>query len=189
MARLPTLEQLAERLVSPGTKGIGLRDEVFRSAPPQYADSKLLIDGGGAKRTGGRWNPRGVAALYCALTPEAALAEALAYARYMGWPVSRGFPRVIVALRVKLSNVLDLTDRSIRRRLGVSAERMTTTDWRKEVAGGRIPLTHLIGRAAFDVGLEGLLVASASGKAAPNIVIYPVNLLRSSTVKILKGRK
>lgn len=187
MAKRPTLEQLTERCVSLQTEAVSVRQDVYRSAPPKYANSNQLINGGGAKQTGGRWNQKGVAALYCAFTPEAAMAETLAYARYMGWPVRRGFPRVFVALRVKLSNVLDLTDGSIRRRLGVSAERMISTDWRKDLAKGRIPLTHLIGRATFDAGFEGLLVASVSGEDGPNIVIYPANLTITSTVKILDG--
>jgi len=86
-----------------------------------------------------------------------------------------------------VSKIVDLTDGNIRRRLKVSESRMLSSDWRNEVARGRVALTQLLGQAAFDVGLEGLLVPSATGGAGTNLVIFPANLLSSSSLVVVGG--
>jgi RES domain-containing protein len=189
VARLPTLEELTERLESFKPEGISVEQDFFRSAPPKYASARHLISGQGAKLTGGRWNQRGVATIYLSDTPELALAESLAYARYRKARITSGFPRTFAAMHVKLSNVLDLTDGAVRRQLRISQRRMVATDWRKQISRGLVPLTHLLGQAAFDVGFEAHLVASATGYSGTNIAIFPENKLRGSRLRVLNAKE
>lgn len=83
--------------------------EIYRSASPKYANSRDLLTGGGSRRFGGRWNPVGIAAVYGSLTPETAMEETLAHARYYGLPVHASMPRTFVAISFALKSVLDLT--------------------------------------------------------------------------------
>jgi RES domain-containing protein len=94
-------------------------------------------------------------------------------------------PRTFVALEVVLSEVLDLTVGENRRLLGVSKKKMTDADWRAEMCNGIVPITNQIAQAAFDTGLEGLLVPSAATSGATNLVCFVKNLLPSSRLAVL----
>ena len=160
---------------------------VYRSSTPKYATETDLITGEGSKRQGGRWNPLGIAVVYASLTPETALAETLAHDRYYNLPIENAMPRTFVALQVKTQSILDLTDGQVRRRLGVSLDAIRTVDWRSEMHLGRKPITQEIGQAAFEVGLEGLIVSSAADTKGKNLLIFPTNLQPGSTVTVLNA--
>jgi RES domain-containing protein len=121
---------------------------VFRTSTPQYANSADLVTGEGARLAGGRWTPLGgFAAVYASLEYETAVEEGFAHFRRYGIPVEQAMPRVIVALQVRLERLLDLTDGTIRRRLGISERRMLGEDWLRIVADdlpSRIGYTRLI---------------------------------------------
>ncbi len=138
----------------------------------------------GASKAGGRWNLKGTAAVYCSMTPEAALAETFALHRYYNWPVHAALPRLMVGIEVQLVCVLNLTDGAVRQKLQISQARMLESDWRGEVAAGTSPLTQMIGQAAFDLHFEALQVQSATDQRGPNLVIFPENLGRSSYLKL-----
>jgi len=158
---------------------------VFRSTGPKYATTTDLLTGEGSRRVGGRWNPVGIATFYGSMTPEAAMAETLAHIRHYGLPPQSAMPRTFVAIEVKLSAVLDLTDGKNRQLLGVSTKRMTEADWRAEVHQGLTPITHAVAQAAFDAGLEGLLVPSAATPEETNLVHFVENLLSGSKIEIV----
>ena len=160
---------------------------VFRSTAPKYATARDLLTGEGSRRAGGRWNPVGIAAFYGSMSPEDAMAETLAYFRYYGLPIQSSMPRTFVAVEVELSDVLDLTDGKIRQSLGISIERMTKADWRADMRAGEIPLTHAVGQAAFEVGLEGLLVPSAAARGETNLVCFVENVLSRSKIEIVSA--
>lgn len=159
-----------------------LRLIAYRSTVPKFATELDLITGEGARIHGGRWNPPGVASVYASNSPETAMAEALATVRYYGLPVQAFAPRCFVSLSFDLERILDLTDGETRRRIGFSLRRITETDWRAEMAAGVAPLTQLVGRAAADSGLDGLLVPSAAKRDGKNVVAFPANFRRSSLV-------
>jgi RES domain-containing protein len=94
-------------------------------------------------------------------------------------------PRTFVAIAVNLQAVLDLRDGRVRQRLQVSLDRILTVDWRKEVRAGREPITQSIGRAASQVGLEGLIVPSAVEPKGHNLLVIPANLQSSSKLAVL----
>ena len=158
---------------------------VYRTASPRYASEKDMVSGLGAAFAGGRWNPKGTAAVYCSLTPEAALAETFALQRYYSWPDYGALPRIIVALQVRLTGVLDLTNGEVRRRLLLSEKRLLETDWRAEVAKGCESLTQQVGAAAAALGFEAIRVLSATSERAPNLVVFPENLRSASFLRLL----
>ncbi len=95
---------------------IGWQGNVCRSSSLRYANAKDLVTGEGARKNGGRFNPKGsFPVLYNAVEPETAVAEALADRRRRGLPDADGLPMLLVALRVNLREILDLTDSRVRR--------------------------------------------------------------------------
>jgi RES domain-containing protein len=153
------------------------RGEFFRSAAPRYANKDDIITGAGSKAAGARWNPPGgFHAVYASLDVETAVAEALQHFRYYGLPVSKGMPRVIVALEANLERVLDLRDGDVRRALVVSEKRMLSEPWREEQKKGREALTQAMGRLAFDLDIQALVVPSAARKGGSNLIVFPTNL-------------
>ena len=155
-------------------------DLVGRRVPlrlPAYAGARDLLSGEGVRRYGGRWNAAGsFAAVYASLTPETAVAEALAHSRHYGIPDADVLPRVLVALDASLAALADLTDGGARRILRVSRRRLCGEPWRRAAEAGREALTQAIGRAAFEAGLEALLVPSAASRAGANLVVFPERL-------------
>ena len=157
----------------------------YRSASPAYAGSRDLVSGEGVRRYGGRWNPPGAfAAVYASLSPETALAEALAQFRHYGVPEADALPRVIAALEVRLEALSDLTAGSARRTLRVSRRRMRSDPWRRAQGEGRESLTQAVGRAALEAGLEALLVPSAADPSGTNLVVFPAQLRPGSRLAV-----
>lgn len=179
----PELERLAAAIRrTPPTPWSGV---AYRSASPAYAGSRDLLSGEGVRRHGGRWNPPGLfAAVYASLSPETALAEALAQFRHYGIPEADALPRVIAALEVRLAALSDLTAGGARRSLRVSRRRMRSDPWRRAQGEGRESLTQSIGRAAFEAGLEALLVPSAADPSGTNLVVFPARLHPGSRLSV-----
>jgi RES domain-containing protein len=151
--------------------------ELFRSASPKYANKDDIITGAGSRAAGARWNPPGsFHTVYASLEVETAVAEALQHFRYYGFPVAKAMPRVIIALEAKLERVLDLRDGGIRRALGVSENRMISEPWREKQQKGREALTQALGRLAFELDVQGLLVPSAARRGGSNLILFPANL-------------
>lgn len=158
---------------------------VFRSATPQYASGDAILSGEGSRRYGGRWNPPdSFPTVYASLSPETAMAESLAHFRYYGIPLTAAMPRLFVAIEVRFSWVLDLREGSIRQRIGVSHRRMLDAPWRSPSPPGLLPITQAIGRAAFEAGLEGLLVPSVAHRKGGNLVVFPTHRKPSSLLRL-----
>lgn len=185
----PTQELLQRRCGQLAATAEPFAGVLLRSTSIEHARIEDLLNGEGARRFGGRWNPVGLAAVYGSTTPETALAEALAHCRYYGIPVQQALPRVFVAIDVRLQAVLDLTRGDIRRRLGVAFRRMVGVDWRCEMHDGAMPLTQRIGRAAAEAGLEGLLVPSAAERRGVNLVVFPQNLRNGSAIAVIEAHR
>lgn len=117
------------------------------------------------------------------------MAEALGNFRYYGHDIAAALPRVFVAVDISLERVLDLTEGSIRQRLGISLQRMVADDWRVLQRTAEGSLTQMIGKAASAAGLEGLLVTCASGFAGRNMVWFPANLGGKARIVIRKAEE
>jgi len=181
----PTPEKIQKRLGSLVANAIAFDGVVYRSSTPEYASASDLISGIGSKLRGQRWNPAGIAMVYASLTPEAAMVETLAHYRYYGIAIEDAMPRMFVGIQVKVSSVLDLRGPESIRRLGVSKRVLLTADWRRELLTGLLPISQLIGLAAFNLGVEGLLVPSAAERNGTNLLLFPDNLLKDSKVSVL----
>jgi RES domain-containing protein len=166
-----------------GWKGI-----LFRSASPEFATVHDLLTGAGSKRLGGRWNPKGIAAVYGSLDPMTAMAETLAHHRHYDWPLEEALPRVFVSIRGTLHHVLDITDGKVRHTLGISAERLAEEPWRELQDQGREARTQSVGRGAWEAGFEALLVPSARG-AGTNLVFFPDRRHSESSLEIIHGEQ
>lgn len=110
---------------------------------------------------GARWNPRGVPVVYLAVERETALAEGRHLMAQQ--PQAIWKQRQIQELEVAgLTNVLDLRDRGILRRLGVSETQLRSTDF---------GACQLIGGTAEWLGYDAMLVPSARADGT-NLVIF-----------------
>jgi RES domain-containing protein len=96
-------------------------------------------------------------------------------------------PRVTVSIQVRLRRVLNLTDGKTRSALRVSESRMLAEPWREEQKARREALTQALGRLGHDLGWEGLLVPSAARRVGVNLVIFPANLSRHSSLEIINA--
>jgi len=116
----------------------------------------------GALLHGARYNIRGYfGALYTSLSREAARRE---MARYFTVPPMGGFVEASIALR--LSRVLDLTNRKRLRRAGLAWERLIEP---------RFLLTQELGRMAWESGWEALLAPSAADPEQHNLAVFMDN--------------
>ena len=182
------LARAVERVVDRAETLTGV---AYRACAVEYANRDDLITGAGSKKNGGRWNPRSsFHAVYLSFDIEVALAEYLGQYDRFGWQPSAKTPLVIAAAEVRLRRVLDLTDGSLRKAIGVSLDRIVADDWVTAQDRGDESLTQAIGRIAYQLELEGLRVPSALRPAAANLVYFPANLLyRGSWSRIVqRGR-
>jgi RES domain-containing protein len=177
MTRHPDSDRLGRALRKCLAHAIAWSGNLFHSASPRYANKDDLLTGAGSKTAGARWNPpNSFRTVYTSLDVETAVTEALAHFRHYGFSVAKALPRVIVSLEAKYRRLLDLTDGTARRIMGVSERRMLTEPWRELQAKGREALTQAIGRLAYAADLEGLLVSSAAHRGGVNVILSPANL-------------
>jgi RES domain-containing protein len=170
-------DRLARALARCDSHAISWHGELYRSSAPRYANKDDLLTGAGSKTAGARWNPpNSFRTLYSSLDPHTAIDEALSHFAHYALPIAPAMPRVIVSLEARLARVLDLTDGTVRRILGVSRRRLVDEPWRENQKMGREALTQAIGRLAFDAEWEGLLVPSAARRGGINLIVFPANV-------------
>lgn len=143
----------------------------FRFQTVDFPAPRDVLSGHGARQRGGRWNPPGLATLYGSTTDTAALEESKANDRYYG--VQTKGPRLLVAIEVRLSRVLDLTAPAVRRGLGVTLEELRAEDWRKLLEAGQESFTQALGRAVAASGGSGLLARSVAVLRGVTVAVYP----------------
>jgi RES domain-containing protein len=177
MRHHPETDRLARAVAKCAALAVVWSGTLYRSASPRYANKDDITTGAGSKVTGARWNPPdSFRAVYASVEVETALDEVLAHFRHYKLPVAKAMPRVIVSLEATLQRVLDLTDGSVRRVLGVSERRLLDEPWREMQKKGREAITQAVGRLAYDAGVEAILVPSAARRGGQNLVIFPANL-------------
>jgi RES domain-containing protein len=160
-----------------------LEAELYRVAGPRHTTASELLAGVGAFKGGGRWNPpRVMRVIYLSFAPETAMREANEHSRYHRIPMSKGMPKVTVAVRVVVEAVLDLT------KAGAFPEPMANLmaeDWRAVMARMDESTTQAVGRAACAAGLQGLVVPSKPDPGGTNVLIFPENLTILSAMAVL----
>jgi RES domain-containing protein len=177
---------LAELLIcksrNPSWQGI-----VFRAAPLEYARVTRLLDGRGSLRFGGRWSAAGTfRAVNLSTTADTAVREGGAHFSYYGLQPAVMTPRVLVAVRLRLTTVVDLVKPGgLRADPWTDVDAMLAEDWRAMNDKGREAKSQAFGRAAHDAGAEGLLVPSARVPGGVNLVYFPESISEGSDVEIL----
>lgn len=147
-------EQLADQLEALAQRpfeGLVWR-HMFGAIPPHTSNTR-----------GARWNPPQIAAVYTSLDRPTVLAEAEHTMSVQ--PVRPTAQRKLYQLQIRLSTVVDLTDGSILRSLGLSESAMSEITF---------TATQQIGGTVAWLGRDGMLVPSARHRGA-NLVIFTAN--------------
>jgi len=183
------VQDLFGRLAACVPRAVELHCSAFRSAGVEYAHESDLLSGDGAARYGGRWNPRGVSAIYASLDPMTAVKESYQEFLKYGFAGATIRPRVFVGIQVDLTCVLDLTQARIRRALGYTVSDLVTEDWRAIQAAGEESWTQAIGRGAVAAGFEALLAPSARNRTGKILVAFPSNLRTAHAVRVMAAEE
>ena len=182
----PESDRFRRALERCASRAVGWSAVVYRSASPRYANKDDLLTGVGSMTAGARWNaPKRFPAVYASLDPHTALDEVLAHFRDYQIPIESAMPRVTVSCRVRLGRVLDITDGKTRSTLRVSEHRILSEPWREEQKAGREALTQALGRLGHELEWERFLVPSAARRGGENLIIFPTNLSRRSSLEII----
>lgn len=176
-AEYARLREEMEKL-GPGGFALPLETVCYRYCLNKYARASGIMSGEGAYRAGGRWNaPGAFHAVYCSSSAELGHREYFAALKKAGIPDYRAMPVTGRALRVKLKAALDLRNEIVLRHLGMDGQDILDDPWKSKNEQNEESLCQTIGRAAFEIGLEGLLVPSAQS----------LNLLDFNLVLILEN--
>lgn len=138
---------------------------LYRALNPIYAREPL--SGRGAQLYGGRFNPKGIPALYVSLSVVTALREAN--------QVGNLQPTTLVSYDADIENVFDGKDGAALAERGMSPAALADTAWREHMhTSGEAP-TQAFARALLEAGYNGLLVPSYAKGAGPddlNLVLW-----------------
>lgn len=163
---------------------------IYRVTTLKYRHPREILLGEGSYRYGGRWNAIGsFHAVYGSVDDVTALKESKANAEYANLPYPFRETRLVVAIEIALSRVVDLTAGEILKQLAVTEEELRTEDWRKVQEQGFEPLTQALGRAIFAAKGEGLLARSARVESGINVAYFPENKLRGSEVRLWQAQQ
>lgn len=174
----PEVIELFEIIASLYADAGGFDGVIVRSVGTKYATARDFLSGAGAARTGGRWNPPGLPAIYASLDVITATREAYQNFVNFGFPMTAISPRVTAGARATLSKMLDLTDETVLSQIGFSTADLVEEEWQAIQDGGEESWTQAIGRGCQQAGFEGLLAVSAQNEDGKNIVIFPENWLK-----------
>ena len=167
-----------------------VKGTIYRVTTLRYRRPDEILLGEGSYRNGGRWNAiESFRAVYGSVDDVTALKESKANAEYANLPYPFRETRLIVAVELSLSRVIDLTANNTLKALGVTEEELRTEDWRKVQEQGFESLTQALGRAVFDATGEGLLAFSARVAKAINVVYFPENKRQDSEVRLCQARQ
>jgi len=144
--------------------------KAYRHTAPEYQP----LSGAGAAAIGGRWNPRDVYTIYLALPEEACLEEFMRLARGQARGVASFLPRDLHVVQVSALEVLDLSVESARKAVGISQADIESDDR---------SLCQDVGRAAYFLGLQGILAPSAT-RAGFVLAAFERNVRRSQLTVI-----
>lgn len=143
-----------------------LQAVVYRALNPVWVGDPL--SGEGARRYGGRFNPKGMPALYCTLDPVTAVREV----SQIGQPLQ---PTILVSFEADVDPVFDASDPTALARHGMTPETLAANDWRVHMAAGQEAPTQAFARSLHGAGFAGMLAPSYARLAPPqarNLVLW-----------------
>ncbi|WP_026597777.1 RES domain-containing protein [Methylosinus sp. sav-2] len=126
------------------------RGKLYRALNPVYAREPL--SGYGAALHGGRFNPKGVPALYCCLSIMTAIREAN--------QVGNLQPTTLVSYDADLERIFDTRDATALASEGMDAAALAASTWRDEMRASGEARTQSFARRLIGAGYCGLLVRS-----------------------------
>lgn len=138
---------------------------LYRALNPVYAREPL--SGEGARRYGGRFNPKGMPALYTSQSVMTAIREANQIGTLQ--------PTTLVAYEADIGPIFDATDATALDAEGVAPEQLADDDWRlKMLAEGKAPTQKLAERlkAAGYVGMQVRSFAKGATEQDLNLVLW-----------------
>ena len=141
------------------------RGPLYRALNPVYAREPL--SGRGAQIYGGRFNRRGIPALYTALDPATALQEAN--------QVGSLQPTILVSYCADLGPVFDTRDAKSLASYGMSADLLADHGWRSVMLDMQLAPTQSLAESLITAGHVGMLVRSFVIGASPdqlNLVLW-----------------
>lgn len=139
--------------------------KLYRALNPIYAREPL--SGRGAELYGGRFNPKGVPALYTSLSVMTALREAN--------QVGNLQPTTLVAYEAEIDGIFDCRDDAALSAEGMDAAAIADTTWRDQIKASGEAKTQAFARRLIGAGYNGLLVRSfAAGSTTEdlNLVLW-----------------
>lgn len=139
--------------------------KLYRALNPIWARQPL--SGAGAAAYGGRFNARGVAALYCSLSPVTALRETN--------QVGDLQPTILVAYDAAIERVFDARDPAALEAFAMTPKALAAANWRDEMLASGLCATQQFAAALIGQGFQALLVRSfARGAVADdlNLVLW-----------------
>jgi RES domain-containing protein len=140
------------------------RGKLFRALNPIYARQPL--SGRGAELYGGRFNPKGVAALYTSLTVLTALREAN--------QVGNLQPTTLVSYDAEIDGVFDSRDEAaVKAEEVIDAAALADSTWRDQMKATGEASTQAFARQLIGKGYNALLVRSF----APGAIETDLNLV------------
>lgn len=155
------------------------RGAAYRAHDPRWSWNPL--SGKGARRYGGRFNRRGVAALYLSLLPITAIREA----QPAGRPLQ---PLTLCAYTVDAEPVFDALSTTKLRALGISDAELRCPTWELDMWDGRIPASQRLSDRLIEAGYVGLRVRSyapGSGPDDTNLVFWKWGSRRPSRIVLI----
>jgi hypothetical protein len=95
-------------------------------------------------------------------------------------------PKVLVGIQLRFKKVFDLVDpQGLKSQPWIGLQDLLVEDWRKVNDTGHESQSQALGRAARELGAEGILAPSARVPEGINLVYFPGALAAASTVNIL----
>jgi RES domain-containing protein len=137
---------------------ISWRGKLYRALNPVYAHEPL--SGRGAEFYGGRFNPKGVPALYSSLSVLTALREAN--------QVGNLQPTTLVSYDAEIENVFDCRDETALAAQGIDGASLADATWRDQMKINGEARTQAFARRLIDAGYNALMVRSFAPGATAN---------------------
>jgi len=146
----------------------------FRCVSLKFGNAEDIVSTKGSFDKGGRYNfPGTFGVLYLSCDIHTSFEEIKKYLLRHGFEVDTLLPCIIVSIKVNLNCVLDLTDATMRRRLGITKQSLIDPDWEKRYdLDKEEALTQQIGRLAREAGFEAILAPSAVWRGN-NLNVFP----------------
>ena len=155
-----------------------LQGRIYRALNPTYAHEPF--SGRGAALYGGRFNPKGLPALYTSLTIMTAIREAN--------QVGSLQPTMMISYDADFDNIFDTRDEDALDHLGMDATSLANSGWRDQMRKQGKALTQTFAERLIQRGHQGLLVRSFAHGASGtdlNLVLWTWGSSRPARLRLI----